>query len=116
MGKRGEAVPGIRIRHHSLALINIIIMIFVIVRIVTCYLPIFAFTVLFSTYLCVWFLVLWVAVGDYSPFSLELISHRFWDKERDLEAAEQGKHSVLAVHMYWKLRPNETQTIRKCIS
>ena len=44
VGKRGEAVPGIRIRHHSLALITIIIMIFLIIRIVTCYLPILAFT------------------------------------------------------------------------
>jgi hypothetical protein len=31
-------------------------------------------SVLFSTYLCVWFLVLWVAVGDYSPLSPSLIS------------------------------------------
>ena len=36
-----------------------------------------------STYLCVWFLVLGVAVGYYTTLSLELISHRFWDEERE---------------------------------
>ena len=58
-----------------------------------------------STYLCVWFLVLWVAVGYYSPLSLELISHRFWDGGKELEleklqdSAETEAFSARCTHV-----------------